>query len=65
MKIIRNPLLAKERRIFEEALRKNLLLLESRGWDDEAQDLLDRLTIKMVEKMAWYTKLNEESDPTE
>ena len=66
--MIKNPLLRKERRVFEEALRKNLLLLESRGWDDEAQDLLDRLTIKMVEKMAWYTRLNEnleEDGPTE
>ena len=68
MKTFRNPLLKKERRVFEEALRRNLLLLESRGWNDEAQDLLDRLTIKMVEKMAWYTRLNEnleEDGPTE
>ena len=59
---MKNPLLRKERRVFEEALRKNLLLLESRGWDDEAEDLLIRLTQKMAEKMSFYLRVN---DPTE
>jgi hypothetical protein len=54
--MIKNPLLAKERRVFEEALRKNLLLLEGKRLDEEAADLIFRLSQKMAKKMAVYLR---------
>ena len=51
MRTIKNTFLKEEWRVFKETLHKNLLFLENKGWNGEAEDLILRLTQKMAEKM--------------
>lgn len=57
MNVISAKELRRERRRFEEELRKALQLLEKEDLLDEGEDLLFRLRQKMAEKMNFYLKI--------